>query len=115
MWKRLVLGAVTAAGFGLLSFPASAAPPPEVNVLPWQPCAGNAATGLAVANVAAASSAEFTGNCVNASSGSDRGVSATKGAFVTLTVTKAPFIARQRSHWNTWPTSAPRPTLSSRA
>jgi hypothetical protein len=34
MWKRLALGAVAAAGLGLLSFPAFAAPP-QVNVLPW--------------------------------------------------------------------------------
>jgi hypothetical protein len=44
-----------------------------LGVVPWQPCAGNQATGVG-GNLAASSPADFEGGCVNASVGGSGGL-----------------------------------------
>jgi hypothetical protein len=82
--KKAALVAGVAAAIVGISVPAFASDgaktdlvPPVVGgvlgVVPWQPCAGNQATGVG-GNLAASSPADFAGGCVNASVGGSGGL-----------------------------------------
>ena len=84
MLKKAALVAGVAAAIVGISVPAFASDgaktdlvPPVVGgvlgVVPWQPCAGNQATGVG-GNLAASSPADFAGGCVNASVGGSGGL-----------------------------------------